>query len=269
MRAKYGLKAQVGTLRQAVQAQTRIIGALLLWEVITRYGRDNLGFIWLFLEPMMFTLSVTALWYATGLAHNISLPIVAFAMTGYSSVLVWRNCASRCCMAIRANVGLLYHRPVRVLDIFITKIVLEISGATMSFIVLSALWISIDWMEPPQDILVVIGGWLMLCWFGAALALIVGALTTFSEIWERIWHPVSYIMFPLSGAVFMVDWLAPEAQEAILLLPMVHCVEMIRDGYFGTAVRAHYDMGYVAVFCLIMTVSALVLVRASGRRVAF
>jgi capsular polysaccharide transport system permease protein len=267
--SKQGIEAPAVSDLQAMRMQTRVIGALLLWEMITRYGRDNLGFIWLFLEPMIFTLSVTALWYATGLAHSISLPIVAFAMTGYSSVLVWRNCASRCCMAIPANAGLLYHRPVRVLDILITKILLEISGATMSFVVLSFLWVSIGWAEPPEDILTVLGGWLMLCWFGAALAIIVGALTTFSEIWERVWHPVSYIMFPLSGAVFMVDWLAPDAQEAILLLPMVHCVEMIREGYFGAAVRTHYDMGYVAVYCLVMTMAGLVLVRAAGRRVSF
>jgi len=35
--------------------QTRVIGALVMREIITRYGRHNIGFMWVFVEPMMFT----------------------------------------------------------------------------------------------------------------------------------------------------------------------------------------------------------------------
>lgn len=254
---------------RALQVQGRVVGALMMWEVVTRYGRDNLGFIWLFLEPMIFTLAVTALWYATGLAHGSNLPIVAFAVTGYSSVLLWRNCASRCSMAIPASTGLLYHRPVRVLDLLVTKILLEIAGATVSFFVLSLLWISLGWAEPPDDIMILLGGWLMLAWFGAALALTIGALTAFSEIAERLWHPTSYILFPLSGAVFMVEWLSEDARQFVLWLPAVHCTEMIRNGFFGSVVQTHYDMSYVALVCLAMTSIALFLLRAAGRKIKY
>lgn len=257
------------TLFDAVRAQARVIGALMLWEVITRYGRDNLGFIWLFLEPIIFTLSVTALWYGVGLSHSSNLPVVAFALTGYSSVLLWRNCASRCSMAIPQNAGLLYHRPVRVIDLLLTKIFLEIAGASVSFIALSVLWISIEWAEPPNDILLVLEGWVLLAWFGGALALILGALTTFSELAERIWHPTAYILFPLSGAMYMVDWLSEDFRQVVTWIPIVHCIEIIRDGFFGTIVRTHYNVNYVLVVCLAMTAAALALVRRAGRKVQF
>src|SRR5438445_7785313 len=140
-------------------------------EIVTRYGRDNLGFLWLFLEPMMFTLGVTGLWAGTGMRHGTSLPIVAFAVTGYSSVLLWRNCANRCSMAIPPNMGLLFHRNVRVLDLFITRILLEVAGATMSFFVLSTVWISLGWMEPQTDALKVLSAWGLLPRFGGCMAL--------------------------------------------------------------------------------------------------
>lgn len=257
------------SLYRALRLKLRVVGALLMWEVITRYGRDNLGFIWLFLEPMIFTLAVTALWTATGLAHVVNLPIVAFALTGYSSVLLWRNCASRCCMAVRANVGLFYHRPVRVLDVLLAKILLEIAGASLSFLWLGALWISIGWAEFPDDMVKVVAAWAMLSWFGGALGLILGALTSFTELAERLWHPLAYILFPLSGAVFMVEWLSEDARELILILPMVHCVEYLRDGFFGPTVRTHYDMVYVASVSAVMTAVGLGLVRAAGRKVSF
>ena len=152
---------------RSLQIQLRVIGALLMREIITRYGRDNLGFLWLFVEPMLFTLGVTALWTAAGLSHGSSLPIVAFAVTGYSSVLLWRNMPSRCAMAIPPNLGLLYHRNVKVLDLFITRIVLEMAGASVSFVVLASIFTAMNWMDVPVNILWVLCGWFLLacCFF--------------------------------------------------------------------------------------------------------
>jgi capsular polysaccharide transport system permease protein len=62
--------------------QQRVIGALLMREVITRYGRHNIGFLWLFVEPMVFTIGVTLIWTATRAVHGSDLPISAFALTG-------------------------------------------------------------------------------------------------------------------------------------------------------------------------------------------
>ena len=254
-------------LRQSLTIHRRVIWALLMREVITRFGRKNLGVLWLIAEPMMFTLGVTALWSAAGLSHGSSMPIVAFAITGYSSVLMWRNTVSRCNSGIQTNLNLLYHRNVKVIDVFVTRIVLEMAGATASFIVLAVFFTTIEWIEPPDDLLKVIGGWLMLAWFGAALAILVGAATAYSEIVERIWHPMAYLLFPLSGAAFMVDWLPKAGQDVVLLLPMVHGVELIREGYFGSQVRTHYDMAYTAFVNLLLTLAGLWLLRDAAMRV--
>ncbi|HEX4781991.1 MAG TPA: ABC transporter permease [Usitatibacter sp.] len=264
MRTESGARTR---LVRALSIQRRVLHALLMREVITRFGRDNVGVLWLVAEPMTFTLGVAALWTAVGLQHGSSLPIVAFAVTGYSSVLLWRNCATRCSMAIEANKGLLYHRNVQVIDVFLTRILLEVAGATGSFLLLATLFTWIDWMPLPADPLRVVAGWLMLVWFGASLALVIGAGTAYTAIAERLWHPAAYLLFPLSGAAFMVDWLPERFQEMVLLLPMVHGVELLRDGYFGTAVQTHYDVRYMATCCLLLTLFGLFLVREAGRRV--
>ena len=254
------------TFRQSLVIQRRVIWALLMREAITRFGRENLGVLWLILEPMMFTLGVATLWSAAGMSHGSSIPIVAFAITGYSSVLMWRNTVSRCNSGVQQNLNLLYHRNVKVIDVFVTRIVLEMAGATASFIVLAVFFTTIEWIQPPNDLLKVIGGWLMLAWFGSALAILVGAATAYSEMVERIWHPLAYLLFPLSGAAFMVDWLPKAGQQVVLLLPMVHGVELIRDGYFGSQVRTHYDMAYMAVVNLLLTLSGLWVLRDAGLR---
>ncbi len=254
-------------LPRSFRIQLRVLHALLMREMITRFGRENLGVLWLMGEPMLFTLGVATLWSLAGLRHTSAIPIVAFAVTGYSSVLMWRNSATRCSSALLANKQLLFHRNVRVLDVFLTRIILEIAGATCSFVVLASLFMFIGWMPPPHDLLEVVAGWVMLAWFGASLALTIGAGTAFSEVVERVWHPTAYIMFPISGAAFMVDWLPPDLQKIVLLLPMVHGVEKLREGWFGNVVHTHYDLSYMAAWCLILSLAGLYLQWEAGRRV--
>ena len=255
------------SLLDSLRVESRVLGALFLREALTRYGRHNIGFLWLFVEPMLFTLGVAALWTATKSAHGSDIPIIAFALTGYSSVLLWRNMPGRCIGALLNNLSLLYHRNIRVLDIYLARLMLEFGGATISFFVLSIVFLSIGWLEPPEDLLEVIAGWLIIAWFGSALAIWLGALSHTNELVDKLWHPASYFMFPLSGAAFMVDALPKAAQKIVLWIPMVHGVEMLREGYFGDQARAHYDLAYVLPVCLLLTVFALIQVRKVANRV--
>lgn len=254
---------------QSLAVQRRVLYALMMRELITRFGRENLGVLWLVGEPMIFTLGVATLWSAAGLQHGSSIPIVAFAVTGYSSVLMWRNAATHSSTAVEANKTLLYHRNVQVIDVLLTRIGLEIVGATCSFIALGSLFAYIGWMPVPVDLLLVMTGWLMLAWFGASLALLIGAGTAFSPVVHRLWHPAAYLLFPMSGAGFMVEWLPPRLQVLVLYLPMVHGTEILRQGWFGNAVRTHYDLGYMGVCCLVLSIAGLYVVREASRRVEF
>jgi len=257
------------SLLHCLGIQRRVLHALMMREIITRFGRENLGVLWLVGEPMLFTLGVTTLWSFAGMVHVSAIPIVAFAITGYSSVLLWRNSASRAVGAILQNKPLLFHRNVRVIDVLLIRTVIEMGGATASFIVLSLFFIFIGWVSAPVDPLEVLFGWMMLAWFGASLAILIGAGTAFSDIVERIWTPIAYLMFPISGAAFMVDWLPVGVQKFVLLLPMVHGIEILREGYFGNVVPAHYDVTYMATCCLLLSLAGLYAVREANRRVEF
>jgi ABC-type polysaccharide/polyol phosphate export permease len=53
----------------------------------------------------------------------------------------------------------------------------------------------------------------------------------------------------------------------VLLLPMVHGVELLREGYFGSNFRAHYDIGYMALVCTVLTLLGLAKTRRISRTV--
>lgn len=254
-------------LSKSLSIQRRIIWALLLREMMTRFGRHNIGFLWLFVEPMMFTLGVTTLWNLIDAKHYSDLPITAFAVTGYSSVLLWRNMPGRCILAISPNLALMYHRNVRVIDIFMARLLLEGGGATISFVALSFIFVWIGWMPWPEDVLQIMGGWFMLAWFGSALAIFLGAMSERREIIEKIWHPLAYIILPLSGAGFTLDSIPAPFREVLLYVPMVSGIEYVREGYFGSKIVSHYDMVYMAICCLCVTLLAFAQERIVSRTV--
>lgn len=261
------ISSRIAPIGRSAAIQGRVIYALLMREILTRYGRHNIGFLWLFVEPMLFTTGVTVLWTLAKAVHGSSLPIVAFALTGYSSVLLWRNMPGRCIGAIEPNLALMYHRNVRAIDVFVARLLLEAGGATISFMTLSLFYIYIGWLEPPEDVLTVIAGWLLLGWFGASLAMLLGALSEKTDLVERLWHPAAYLLFPLSGAAFMVDALPKAAQKYVLYIPMVSGVEMVRDGYFGNHIRTHYDVQYLVEFCVVLSLLALSQIAVISNRI--
>lgn len=252
-------------LRRSVAIQNTVLRALFMREVLTRYGRHNIGFLWLFVEPMLFTIGVTALWTLTGLHKISSLPIAAFALTGYSTVLLWRNMPNRCVGALQPNASLMYHRNVRPLDIYLSRILLEFAGGTASFTILSIILIASEMIAPPENIVLVAFAWLLTAWFGAAFSLLLGTLSEQSELVDKIWHPMAYLLFPVAGASYLVEALPTGFRNVVLWLPMVHSTEMLRDGYFGSIFNAHYSVGYLAGCNLAMSAVGLALVRKVSR----
>jgi len=236
-------------------------------ETLTRFGRHNIGFLWIFVEPMMFTLGITALWTLSGAHHGSDLPITVFALSGYSSVLLWRNMPARAISSIQPNLALMYHRNVKLLDIFLARMLLEAAGATMSFVLLGVIFTYIGWIDPPEDVLKVIFAWILLAWFGMALAILLGALSEQSEMVEKFWHPTAYLLFPLSGAGFLLEIIPAQARELLLYLPMLNCVEYLRDGYFGSLFKPYYSVSYILVCNMALTLLGLAKLREVSRNV--
>jgi len=254
-------EAQSASLRDSFRIQLRVIGALLMREVLTRFGRHNIGFMWMFVEPMIFTLGVTIVWNIMGGSKGNGISITAFVLTGYSTLLLWRNVPGRCVMALQPNFSLMFHRGVKPIDVYVSRILLEVTGATISFIILTIVFHSIGLVPPPHDYITVWAAWLLLAWYASALGMLIGALSEQSDIVEKLWHPAMYLLIPLSGSFSMASSLPPAFREILLLNPTVHCNELLRAGFFGPGHEWFYSVSYVVIFNMVLTLLALAQVR--------
>lgn len=221
-----------------------IVGALMMRETSTRFGREGFGAAWLVLEPLAFCVVVILLWSMTKPAYEHGIRVAAFTMTGYMCVILLRHQIQYSISALQANVGLLHHRQIRPLHIFLSRNVLEFGGATIAYAVVYIALLALGQIDLPRNYLLFYTGWLLLAWIVMGLALVMTGLAMRFEMLERVINLVTYIMIPLSGAFAMVAWLPPHARELYLILPLPHAVEMIRAGVFGEFVPTYYDPWY-------------------------
>jgi ABC-type polysaccharide/polyol phosphate export permease len=243
----------------SIEIQYRVVKALFLREMISHFGRNNIGFLWMFVEPMMFSLGITILWSFMNHAHG-SIPVAGFALTGYSALVAWRNCVSRTSLAVKSNMGLLYHRNITVFDLALTRVLFEFTAVSCSFLFLALLFIGLDLIPPPNNLLQVLTAWLLLGWFYGSSGFIALYLDYSSAIFGKIWHVIIYLTLPFTGAVILTSWLPKPAQDILLLSPMVHGVEFLREGFFGEHIHAIYSVTYLLQFNIIWTLIALCLV---------
>ncbi len=90
--------------------QWRVVGALLIREIYSRFGRESLGFAWTVAEPLVFALPVLLIWRALRASHEHGLLVMPFLWSGYLPLLLFRHLGGRILLFIRQNASLLYHR---------------------------------------------------------------------------------------------------------------------------------------------------------------
>ena len=186
--------------------------------------------------------------------------MVAFVITGYPLVMMWRNVSNRAIGAISANASLLYHRNVRVLDTLFARMLLEIAGATIAQIAIVGVLILIGWIPAPADVFYMLMAWLLMAIFAIGLGLVICSIAFKVEAFGKIWGTFSFVMMPLSGVFFFVSSLPQQAQQYVLWMPMVHGTEMFRQGYFGASVITHESISYIVLCNLVLLLLGFIMV---------
>lgn len=248
-----------------LQIQRRVISALMLRELVTRFGRENIGFLWIMAEPLLFAVLVGLLWRFMKGPEEHGVSVIAFVATGYIPLTLFRQALQRSVRVFSVNGSLLYHRQIKVLDFIFVRFFIEMIGAMMAYFFIALLLIFLDEFPVPADLGMVLVGWFFYSWFTLALVLCLAPLSEKSDILEKLVPLTTYIMIPFSGTFTMLSWLTPDAQTALWWSPFVHAMEMMRHGIFGRSVDAEWSYFVPTSACLVLTVIGLVMCRRIRR----
>ena len=252
-------------LAVAWDTQRRVIVALMIRELTTRFGRENIGFLWVMVEPLLFAGLVGILYtYMIGTVEH-GVGVVAFIASGYIPLTVMRNSFGRCVSIFLANSSLLYHRQVRSLDFVIVRFVIEMIGGMMAYLFLGLVLNLFGLFPTPAYPGFLLAGWALYMLFSFACCLVIAPLSEMSEALEKLLPVTVYLAIPFSGTFNMASWLSPEARNFVLGSPLVNGMEMMRYGLFGDAVRPYYNIWNPIGASAAVAIVGLVLIRRIRR----
>lgn len=239
----------------------RVLNALILRELMTRFGRHSLGFFWVVGEPLILSLCVMVAWTAAKHKLDGDVGIIPFVLSGYVMLTMWRHTIGRSQHCFRQYYGLMFHRNISYVDAVIAKSLLEIGGTGIAFWVAYIPFYLIGVIDPIYDTGLVIGGWLLLGWLSFSIGLVIAALTELTDVAEKFVQPFMYVTLPLTGMFSMISWLPDRMGRVLVYSPVANCFEMMRGGLLGHKVDPYYDAVYTAKCCLVLMAFGLLLVQ--------
>ncbi len=251
----------------ALTLQLDVIGALVMRELHTRFGRNNIGYLWLIGEPLLLATVIGALHAFQPTRFGSAIPPVPMSLLGYCVFIIFRGVVNKSESLLDANMPLMYHRMISVTNLSIARLVIESAGCFCSFVLLMALVILMGWGSLPARPLYLFAGIGMMIWMSFAIGLNITAYTLERPTAQRLVHPATYLLMPLSGAFVATEWLPPSLHEFFDWNPMAGLFEYARYGMFEAASDKHLFPGFVCAFCAIMTYTGLLGIRRVRNRI--
>jgi len=242
--------------------QARVIGALIMRELHTRYGRENVGYLWVVLEPMMLAVAIAfARSGSKGADYTDDIRPVPFVVCGYCVFILFRSVVSRSEGTLESNGPMLYHRMVSVFDMLFARLVLEASGAGTTLAIMICFITVLGYGSLPARPLDLIAGFMAMVWFSFSLSMIICAITHENRTAGRLVHPVMYLTLPLSGCFYQISWLPEPFRGWMSWFPLAEIFEQVRYGEFSSATNQYVKPLYLIGWFMALTWVGMVAIK--------
>ncbi len=193
------MEAQKSSFLTSVSLQIRSMSALSTRFIMTRYGRENVGFLWVVLEPMLLCIGVMILWSILKGGYDHGIQVIAFVFTGYMPLTLQRHMSNSAVFILRMSKSTLIHRNITYYDNLISRIVLEFTATSAAALIIYSFLTSLMLMTPAYDFGQMLLGWFLMAIISAGIAFVYAGISEAYEVAEKLLPAFNYLMLPLCG----------------------------------------------------------------------
>ncbi|MFP5510497.1 MAG: ABC transporter permease [Alphaproteobacteria bacterium] len=244
---------------------SRVIVALMLREMSTRYGRTPGGYVWAVAEPLGMIIVLGLAFELLAAAPSLGTSFLLFKGTGFMILQVFTVLGGQVGNALTFSAPLLRYPRVTWVDAIAARFMLN-------YLVVIVVTVLILWGIVLYDGLRIVPDWgpiLMAMGLVAALGLGVGCLNCYLfmrfPVWNQLWRILTQPLFLISGVIFLYEDMPLFAQDIIWFNPLMHLTGMMREGFYPLYRPTYISVGYVGVWVLVPMVLGLLLLRRYHR----
>ncbi len=253
-------------LLPAILRQARITAALMSRDMLSRYGRNKLGYVWAVLQPLIFVLTLTLIFRVIDRGVPLGMTVETFLVTGIVPLICFfMNLQARVAGAVKSGKNLLFFREISRPVMLLSATVLEfVTGVIVMLVILGGL-VVFGWEVAIEDPLVVLAALATMSLLGMVIGGLIGVCAQVLPSVQHLSQSLNRIMFFTSGAFFHVGELPAAVRDLLLYNPLMHLVEKVRDGFFVSYRADLVTWSYPLSFVVIGLALLLVCERASRR----
>lgn len=257
----------MSTVADAAIKQMQVIHALALRETRTRFGQHQLGYVWALVEPILW---IGTFYIIYAFAHRTTpqgMDLASFLATGFVPYMCFSKTLEMCAASINGNKPLLYFPQVQTLDLIAARTYLEFTTSVVVFFLIMGGRSLIAGNTDVDSMLDVILGLGLASLLGAAGGLVFCTIGVVNHTVDRLRNVILRPMFWLSGIFYMINTLPLRAQQVLSYNPVLHVVELVRDGWHTSYTSPVIDVAYVVKCILVLLFIGLTFERRIRHRI--
>ena len=246
----------------AAQVQARVIGALMLRDMRTRFGRTFFGYVITVLWPLTHLLVVMCVYLVMRRIFPIGTSPAVFLGTGILPYVLCLYPARMITASVALNQPLLYFPVVKSLDVILARGIVEIITAfwviAIFCFILFVFGVDVMPIYPEQALLAIFAT----IYLGFSIGFAGAVFYKLVRAWMVVVIVMLILMYVTSGALFLPTALPQHIQYYLSWNPLFHSVEWLRSAYFDGYGTSLLDRGYLLGFATVNLFLGLVAERA-------
>lgn len=221
------------TVVESIRKRLDIIGAIILRDMRTRFGRSHLGYILAVLWPLTHLVGITIIFTVL----RRSAPIfgtdnAVFLATGALPYILVMYPSRMTSFAIDMNKPLFIFPIVSPLDLITARVVVEFLTAFSVIIIFSAGCLMFGVNIIPRDVTIASMAIFSTVYLSVCFGLLSTILVALTDFWKTASAIVMVFAYISSGIFAPMETLSPNIQAILSYNPLTHCVEWLRSAYF-------------------------------------
>lgn len=250
-------------LRAAAAVRWRVVHAIILRDIRTKFGHTRLGYVWAILEPISHLMTLGAVFFSL----NSSPPPVGdnlflYYVTGLLPFLMFSHVSHDVMNAAEANNAMLQLPIVKRTDVMAAHALRQFATEVVVGLVIFGTGGLLGLAGPPADLLTACGGVVMLWLLAVGVGAVNLVVHSLFPSYETFYAAAIRLLYFTSGIYYSPITMPDRVRDILTWNPILQGVELFRSGYYHQYEPHWLDARYLAIWVVLSLAAGFSMERA-------